>query len=49
MIRGSKDLGHTPIVELKKGGGTIKVHGTESEKFVITPEWDQDGYVRISV
>ena len=41
-IRGSKDLGHTPIVELKKEGATIKVHGTESEKFVITPKWDQD-------
>ena len=41
-IRGPKDLGHTPIVELKKEGATIKVHGTESEMFVVTPKWDQE-------
>ncbi len=41
-ILGPKHLGLTPIVELKKEGATIKVHGTEGEMFVVMPKWDQE-------
>ena len=41
-IRGVKDLGHTPIVELKIENGTIKVHGTEHDVFHVTTLWDKD-------
>lgn len=41
-IRGPKESGHTPIVELKKKGDHIQIHGTESDMFKVTPRWDKN-------